>query len=90
MFLDGSRYAKVATDTVTTADGREATAIRLRRLPQPAGALREVIEGDRLDVIAERAFGDATRTWHITDANTALEARDLVAVVADSFVLPRG
>ncbi len=88
MFLDKSRYAKVPTDNVTTIDGREATALRLRRLPSPTGRPRLVKEGDRLDVIADRAFGDGTRFWHIADANTALEANDLVVEVLDSFNLP--
>jgi hypothetical protein len=88
MFLDTSRYARTPTDTVTTADGRPATAIRLRRLPATAGRPRLVTEGDRLDVIAERAFGDGPRFWHIADANTALRAADLVAEVLDTFNLP--
>lgn len=88
MFLDKSRYAKTPTDTVVTADGREATAIRLRRLPPTSGRPRTVKEGDRLDVIADRAYGDGKRFWHIADANTALEANDLVAEVLDSFNLP--
>lgn len=89
MFLDTSRYARLATDTVVTADGHQVTAIRLRRLPPMTGNPRLVKDGDRLDVIAERAFGDGTRFWHIADANTALEANDLVARVLDSFNLPR-
>lgn len=89
MFLDTSRYARLATDTVVTADGHQVTAIRLRRLPPTTGNPRLVKDGDRLDVIAERAFGDGTRFWHIADANTALQANDLVARVLDSFNLPR-
>lgn len=89
MFLDTSRYARLATDTVVTADGRKVSAIRLRRLPSTMGDPRLVKEGDRLDVIAQRAFGDGTRFWHIADANTALEANDLVARTLDSFNLPR-
>ena len=45
-------------------------------------------DGDRLDVLAERAFGDGRRGWHIADANTALEAKTLVATVLDTFNMP--
>ncbi len=90
MFLDKSRYARVAADTVLTADGRETRALRLRPLPPTRGRAVLVKEGDRLDVLAERAFGDGTRFWHIADANTALQANDLVARVLDTFDLPEG
>jgi len=88
MFLNTSRYARVPTDTVTTADGRETQAIRLRPLPPTRGRPQYVKEGDRLDVLAERAFGDGRRGWHIADANTALEAKTLVATVLDTFQMP--
>ncbi len=88
MFLDTSRYAKTPTDTVTTADGREVSAIRLRRLPVVTGRPALVSDGDRLDVIADQRFGDGTKFWHIADANAALEADDLVAQVLDTFILP--
>ena len=89
MFLDKSRYAKVPTDSVVTTDGREATALRLRRLPATQGSPRLVKDGDRLDVIADRAFGEGTKFWHIADANTALQASDIVAEVLDNFNLPQ-
>ena len=89
MFLDKSRYAKTPTDTVVTADGREVTALRLRRLPPSTGTPRTVKADDRLDVIAGQALGDGTAGWRIADANTELEANDLVAEVLDSFNVPR-
>ncbi|WP_209425149.1 hypothetical protein [Pararhodobacter sp. SW119] len=88
MFLENSRYANVPTDTVTTRDGPEVTALRLRPLPPTTGRPQTVIEGDRLDVLAERHFGDGTRFWHIADANTELVANDLLARVLDRFNLP--
>jgi hypothetical protein len=89
MFSDKSRYAKVKTDTVETPEGREVTAIRLRRLPATQGDAVEVSQGDRLDLRTQRHFGDGTKFWHIADANTALEAKTLVARVLDTFKLPR-
>ena len=89
MFLDNSRYAKTPTDPVTTADGRPVTALRLRRLPPETGIARLVRDGDRLDVMAEAQYGDGTRFWHIADANTALQASDLVSTVLDTLSVPK-
>jgi hypothetical protein len=89
MFSDRSRYAKVKTDRVKTPEGREVTAIRLRRLPATQGVAVEASQGDRLDLRAQRHFGDGTMFWHIADANTALEAKTLVARVLRTFKLPR-
>ena len=90
MFTDTSRYAKTATETVTDRDGREVQAIRLRALPQVTGRAVLVKEGSRLDVLAQEHYGDGSRFWHIADANTALEAADLVAEVLATLRLPEG
>jgi hypothetical protein len=88
MILDTSRYAKVPQDETVTPDGRRVTALRLRPLPPTAGDPYEVRENDRLDLLAQARYGDGTRYWHVADANTALEARDLTAVVGDTLRLP--
>ena len=79
MFLDTSRYAAVAQDTVSTRGGRTGSAIRLRALLPTSGEPYQVIERDRLDLLAQARYGDDTRFWHIADANTALDARELTA-----------
>jgi hypothetical protein len=79
MFLTNSRYAAVATITVRTRDGREVTAVKLRRLPTTPGSSYTVVAVDRLDIVARRRYEDATRFWHVADANTELEARALEA-----------
>ncbi len=78
MFLDNSRYANVKTVEMTTDDGRAVTAVALRRLPYVAGTPTTPTGADRLDIIAQRKYGDGTKFWHIADANTALEANELV------------
>ena len=78
MFLDNSRYARVQRVEVTLKDGRTVTAVRLRRLPTVSGEDTVVQGNDRLDIMAQRRYGDATQFWHIADANTELQARDLV------------
>ncbi len=88
MFSDQSRYAKTPRDTVKSADGRDVAALRLRRLPPTQGTSQEVHDGDRLDLMAQRQFGDSTRFWHIADANTRLEANQLVARVLGIVKVP--
>jgi hypothetical protein len=73
MFYPGSRYIKMDTYTVTQADGRTVTAVKL---PQPldtplAGYHRRQIE-QRLDHIAAHYLGDATAFWRLCDANDAV------------------
>jgi hypothetical protein len=79
MFLDNSRYARIAVKNVRLPDGRIVRAIALRRLPVVGGAPTNVTDEDRLDVIAQRRYGEPTWFWHIADANAELEARALCA-----------
>jgi len=81
MFDANSRYAKIPVVEVETATGKKANAVKLRRLPYTPGNLTEVKGNDRLDIIAQRKFKDGTKFWHIADANTELEANDLVDTV---------
>jgi nucleoid-associated protein YgaU len=77
MFLNTSRYAKTPTVQLTLADGTQVSAVQLRTVPTTSGDLTPITSNDRLDIIAERLYGDATRYWHIADANTALDSRRL-------------
>ena len=78
MFLDNSRYARTPRDEVDTRAGRKVTAIRLRRLPLPPADPYTVKQDDRLDLLAQKRFGNGTKFWHIADANTELQAQHLV------------
>jgi hypothetical protein len=78
MFLSNSRYANLPQVTVALRGGGTATVVRLRRLPVVQGEPTVVDGNDRLDVIADRKYGDPTQFWHIADANSELEARRLV------------
>jgi hypothetical protein len=78
MFLANSRYARTATVQIKLRDGRVVTAVKLRRLPATPGQPRVVAGNDRLDVMAQRKYGDGTQFWHIADANSELQANDLV------------
>ena len=77
MFLNSSRYAKVPTVQLTLADGTQVSAVELRTVPATAGDRTPIVSNDRLDIMAERLYGDATRYWHIADANSALDSRRL-------------
>lgn len=77
MFIESSRYFQLKIIAAKSGD-REVKAVMLRRLPF-VGATPTIIKGnDRLDIIALRRYTDATRFWHIADANTELEANDLI------------
>jgi hypothetical protein len=78
VFLENSRYFNVKTAETDTETGRTVRVVTLRRLPYVAATPTVVKGNDRLDVIAQRKHGDATRFWHIADANTELEANNLV------------
>lgn len=88
MFLDGSRYADLPTDEVTTPDGRTVTAVRLRRLPHTPGRPHTVLERDRLDLLAHAHLDDPEAGWRIGDANRALDARTLTARTGAVIQLP--
>jgi hypothetical protein len=78
VFLQSSRYFNLKTVAVETEDGRTVAAVTLRRLPYVAGTPTVIKGNDRLDVIAQRKYSDATKFWHVADANTELEANNLV------------
>ncbi|HET9700757.1 MAG TPA: LysM domain-containing protein [Burkholderiales bacterium] len=77
MFLKNSRYRGLPTVQARDRSGRTVTAVKLRRLPATTGDDTVVGAADRLDILAEARHGDATRYWHIADANTELEAAEL-------------
>lgn len=77
MFLKTSRYANTPQIQLTLADGTQVAAVKLRTIPGTSGTPTPITSNDRLDVIAQRNYGDGTRFWHIADANTALDANHL-------------
>ncbi len=77
MFLENSRYFKVKQAEAQAEDGRIVKVVRLRRLPEVRGSATLVKQNDRLDIIAQTTYSDATRFWHIADANSELKANDL-------------
>jgi hypothetical protein len=78
VFLENSRYFSVKTVETENETGRTVRVVTLRRLPYVAATPAIVKGNDRLDVMAQRKYGDPTKFWHIADANTELEANNLV------------
>jgi len=86
MFFPGSRYQTAGTYSVTLPNGKtvRATKLPLPRQPPLLGYHRR-LDGQRLDLIANRYLKDPTAFWQLCDANDAivpdaLAARDLIGI----------
>lgn len=80
MFLKNSRYYTTPTVVAYDANNREVKALSLRRLVTTSGERTQVHDHDQLDVMSHRRNQDGSKFWHIADANSDLEANNLVAV----------
>jgi hypothetical protein len=70
MFDKGSRYQKLDESSPVNAQGERLRGKELRYIPAPAGSYQHAVsEGDRLDLLAYKYYGDSTRWWQISDAN---------------------
>lgn len=79
MFLSSSRYANLPqVETTALPGGATVAAVKLRRLPVVVGDPTPITDADRLDIIADQEYGDATMFWHLADANTELYALNLL------------
>lgn len=72
-FPPNSRYARVALRSYTRPDGRSVTFVAARTIPQPerftALALHRIETEQRVDLVADRYYGDPLQYWRICDAN---------------------
>ena len=88
MFLKNSRYFGLPTVTAEDRAGASVAAVKLRPLPSTPGVEVTVRSHDQLDALSEQRYGDATRYWHIADANTELEAASLLAPTGRTIQIP--
>ena len=88
MFLKNSRYYGLPIVAAKDRNDRDVTAVKLRRLPETAGDDYAVTSSDRVDIIADAHYSDATRYWHIADANSELEAEELTQQVGRVIEVP--
>jgi hypothetical protein len=80
MFQPNSRYAHVPTAVFTDRDGHERPYVLPRPIPSPPAPSRqrhEMADGERLDHVAARAFGDAEQFWRLCDVSAKLRPDDL-------------
>lgn len=89
MFASNSRYYNLKSIEVVTREGRTVRAVALRRLPEVAGRETVVRDHDRLDILAQRQYDDPTRFWHIADADSELQAGDLVTQAGRVIKVPQ-
>jgi hypothetical protein len=81
MFFKGSRYENVDANQITDPTGRVLVYKKVRFIPPTPGLMNyTVVQGDRLDLIANRAFRDAQRFWRICDATDGMWPDDLATI----------
>ena len=94
-FGPGSRYAGIATARFESPAGT-IVYIGRRFLPQPESLAvvgrHTVLQGQRLDHLAARYFGDPELFWRIADANRAMRPEALTGSAGRRLViaLPEG
>ena len=91
MFLKSSRYYKqklVETEVKKDDAVNTVKAVKLRRLADEQGNPAVVKGNDRLDIISQRQYGNPTMFWHIADANTDLQANNLVSEPGRVILVP--
>ncbi|SFK62127.1 hypothetical protein [Caulobacter sp. UNC279MFTsu5.1] len=86
MFDHTSRYAALDTASHILPDGRAVTYARRRFLPPgaslPTLTLVNVVPGDRIDLLANRVYGDPLMFWRLCDANDAMDPLQMLADAA--------
>ncbi len=89
MFFKGSRYEKVKEAQITSANGRVIKYKRIRFiLETPAIQQHTVVQGERLDLIAQQHYKDPLLFWRICDANKAMLPDGLVEEVGQRILIP--
>ena len=70
MVFKGSRYSKTDVITPLNSAGQSPRVLAARSIPEARGVIEHVVvEGERLDHIAQRYYGDPKKSWLILDAN---------------------
>ncbi len=96
LFAANSRYHGVPTAVHTMPDGTVVGYVRRRFIPPPEQLtmLQEhtLVQGERLDHLAARYFGDPELFWRLCDANVVMRPGDLIEAVGSRIriTLPEG
>lgn len=82
-FPPNSRYHGIGTAVHTRPDGEKVAYLQRRFVPGPERfadvAEHRVVQGERLDHLAARYYGDPELFWRLADANGALRPDELEA-----------
>ena len=82
LFPASSRYHGVGHATRTMPDSGTVVYLRRRFVPPPERledlTVHTISDGERLDLLAVRYYGDPLLFWRICDANVALRPSDLL------------
>lgn len=96
LFAPNSRYHAVPTAGHRLPDGTTVLYVKRRFIPPPEkfALLQEhaLVQGERLDHLAARYFGDPELFWRICDANGILRPEELLEEVGRRLriTLPEG
>ncbi|HVO10140.1 MAG TPA: LysM domain-containing protein [Vicinamibacteria bacterium] len=91
-----SRYARTPVAQWTLGDGTVISYLRRRFVPDPALfatlQVHVVVQGDRLDAVANQYLGDPEQFWRLCDANRVLRPEELTEAVGRRILitLPEG
>jgi hypothetical protein len=82
VFQPDSRYAAIEQATFATRDGRFVAYKRRRFLPQgdsmPLLGEATAVQGERIDLVANRTLGNPEHFWRICDANDVMDPAELL------------
>lgn len=92
LFPPTSRYFGIAAATLTASNGEIEIYLRRRFLPPLESFIslqqHTIAQSERLDHLAFRYLGDPEQFWRIADANTAMNASDLVDPAGRTIQIP--
>jgi nucleoid-associated protein YgaU len=89
MFFRGSRYEPIPEAEIATPAGRTVRYKRVRFIPETRGVLPyTVTQGDRLDRISYRSYGDPEQFWRICDANLSMRPGELMEETGRLILIP--
>jgi hypothetical protein len=91
-FPPTSRYASTAVEAWDPGDGSPPVPYLARRFcPQPESLAAiqtlRIAQGDRRDLLAWRALGDAALWWRLADANGVIDPRELTLPIGRTLTV---
>ncbi len=89
MFDSDSRYFPVENYQVPDPQGNPVKIKKVRFIPDTPGNLtRQVVQGDRPDLIAFLYYQEPNLFWRIADANQVIDPAQLVEQVGTPIRIP--